>query len=60
MNLLRCFDSRAMEPVDETVCALLRPWLFGLADEPWSVETRPVEMDDGLAGLKCDHTEKAP
>jgi hypothetical protein len=34
MNVLRFFCPRSPEPVDEDLCALMRPWLFGLVDGP--------------------------
>ncbi len=38
MNVLRFFCPRSPEPVDEDLRALMRPWLFGLADGPLDME----------------------
>lgn len=38
MNVLRFFCPRSSEPGDENLRALMRPWLFGLADGPLDME----------------------
>lgn len=38
MNVLRFFCPRSPEPGDEDLRALMRPWLFGLADGPLDME----------------------
>lgn len=48
MNVLRFFCPRSPEPVDEDLRALLRPWLFGLADGPLDVEASVPLVQEGV------------
>ncbi len=48
MNVLRFFCPRSPEPVDEDLRALMRPWLFGLADGPLDMEAAVPVVQEGV------------
>lgn len=54
MNVLRFFCPRSPEPVDEDLRALMRPWLFGLADGPLDMEVAVPLVPVAQEGVVLD------